>query len=41
MTILYDIWKAMPSLVTVLYFLTVVFIAFLIILENRNPVKNH
>ena len=39
MTILYDIWKAMPSLVTVLYFLTVVFIAFLIILENRNPVK--
>lgn len=39
MTILYDIWKAMPSLVTILYFLTVVFIAFLIILENRNPVK--
>ena len=39
MTILYDIWKAMPSMVTVLYFLTVVFIAFLIILENRNPVK--
>ena len=39
MTILYDIWKAMPSLVTILYFLTVVFIAILIILENRNPVK--
>jgi len=39
MTILYDLWKAMPSLVTILYFLTVVFIAFLIILENRNPVK--
>jgi len=29
----------MPSLVTVLYFLTVVFIAILIILENRNPEK--
>lgn len=29
----------MPGLVTILYFLTVVFIAFLIILENRNPVK--
>lgn len=39
MGILFDIWKAMPSLVTILYFLTVVFIAFLIILENRNPVK--
>lgn len=39
MGILFDIWGAMPSLVTILYFLTVVFIAFLIILENRNPVK--
>ena len=39
MAILYDIWKSMPSLVTILYFLTVVFIAILIILENRNPVK--
>lgn len=39
MGFLLDIWKAMPSLVTILYFLTVVFIAFLIILENRNPVK--
>ena len=39
MAILFDIWKAMPSLVTILYFLTVVFIAILIILENRNPVK--
>ena len=39
MTILYDIWKAMPSLVTILYFLTVITIAILIILENRNPVK--
>ena len=39
MAILYDIWKSMPSLVTILYFLTVIFIAILIILENRNPVK--
>ena len=39
MGILFDIWKAMPNLITILYFLTVVFIAFLIILENRNPVK--
>jgi cardiolipin synthase len=39
MGILFDIWSAMPNLVTVLYFLTVVFIAVLIILENRNPVK--
>ena len=39
MTIWYDILKAMPSLVTILYFLTVVTIAILIILENRNPVK--
>jgi len=39
MAILFDIWRSMPSLVTILYFLTVVFIAILIILENRNPVK--
>lgn len=39
MGILFDIWKSMPNLVTILYFLTVVFIAILIILENRNPVK--
>jgi len=39
MAILFDIWKSMPSLVTILYFLTVVFIAILIILENRNPEK--
>lgn len=39
MGILFDIWKSMPDLVTILYFLTVVFIAILIILENRNPVK--
>lgn len=39
MAILFDIWKSMPSLVTILYFSTVVFIAILIILENRNPVK--
>jgi len=39
MAILFDIWKSMPSLVTVLYFLPVIFIAILIILENRNPVK--
>lgn len=39
MAILFDIWKSMPSLITILYFLTVVFIAILIILENRNPEK--
>lgn len=39
MGILFNIWKAMPNTVTILYFLTVVFIAILIILENRNPVK--
>lgn len=39
MGILFDIWKSMPNLVTILYFLTVFFIAILIILENRNPVK--
>ena len=39
MGILFDIWKSMPNLFTILYFLTVVFIAILIILENRNPVK--
>ena len=39
MAILFDIWKSLPSLITILYFLTVVFIAILIILENRNLVK--
>jgi len=39
MAILFDIWKSMPSLVTILYFLTVAFTAILIILENRNPQK--
>jgi cardiolipin synthase len=39
MDILISIWKSMPSLVTILYFSTVVFIAILIILENRNPEK--
>ena len=39
MGILFDIWSSLPSLVTILYFLTVVFTAVLIILENRNPVK--
>ena len=39
MAILHEIWKALPSLATILYILTVVFIAILIILENRNPVK--
>jgi cardiolipin synthase A/B len=39
MGIVFNIWSSMPSLVTILYFLTVVFIAVLIILENRNPVK--
>ena len=39
MDILISIWKSMPNLVTILYFLTVVFIAILIILENRNPEK--
>lgn len=39
MDILVNIWKSMPSLITVLYIITVVFIAVLIILENRNPEK--
>jgi len=39
MGILFEIWKSMPSLITILYFLTVVCIAILIILENRNPEK--
>ena len=39
MAFLFDIWKSLPSLVTILYFLTVVFTAILIILENRNPQK--
>jgi cardiolipin synthase len=39
MDIFISIWKSMPSLVTILYFLTVVFIAILIILQNRNPEK--
>lgn len=39
MGILFDIWKSLLSIIAILYFLTVVFIAILIILENRNPVK--
>ena len=39
MGILIDIWKSLPSLITIIYLITVVFIAILIILENRNPVK--
>jgi cardiolipin synthase A/B len=39
MDVLISIWKSMPSLITILYFLTVIFIAILIILENRNPEK--
>ena len=39
MGILFNIWSALPNLVTYLYFTTVIFIAVLIILENRNPVK--
>lgn len=39
MDIFISIWKSMPNLVTILYFLTVVFIAILIILQNRNPEK--
>lgn len=39
MDILINIWKSMPSLVTILYFITVVFVAILIVLENRNPEK--
>lgn len=39
MGFIFDIWKSIPNLVSILYLLTVVFIAFLIILENRNPVK--
>lgn len=39
MGILFDLWGSLPGLVSIVYFLTVVFIAVLIILENRNPVK--
>ena len=39
MDILINIWKSMPDLVSVLYLITVIFVAFLIILENRNPEK--
>ena len=39
MDILINIWKSTPNLVSVLYLITVVFVAFLIILENRNPEK--
>ena len=39
MDILINIWKSTPLLVSILYLITVVFIAFLIILENRNPEK--
>lgn len=39
MGILFDLWGSVPGLVSIVYFLTVVFIAVLIILENRNPVK--
>jgi len=39
MDILINIWKSMPSLITILYIITVLFIAILIILENRNPEK--
>jgi cardiolipin synthase len=33
------IWQYTPSTITVLYFVTVVFIAILIVLENRSPIK--
>jgi len=39
MDILINIWKSMPNLVSILYLITVIFVAFLIILENRNPEK--
>lgn len=39
MGILFDLWGSLPGFVTIVYFLTVIFIAVLIILENRNPVK--
>jgi len=39
MGILFDLWGSMPGLVTIIYFITVIFIAVLIIMENRNPVK--
>jgi len=39
MDILISIWKSMPSLIVILYLVTVIFIAVLIILENRNPEK--
>jgi cardiolipin synthase len=33
------IWQYMPNTITVLYFVTVVFIAILIVLENRSPIR--
>ena len=33
------IWQYMPDTITVLYFITVVFIAILIVLENRSPIR--
>ena len=34
-----DIWHYTPDTVTVLYFITVIFIAILIVLENRSPIR--
>jgi cardiolipin synthase len=34
-----EIWHYTPGTITILYFVTVVFIAVLIVLENRNPIK--
>ncbi|TDO03831.1 cardiolipin synthase [Sunxiuqinia elliptica] len=34
-----EIWYYMPDAITVLYIVTVIFIAILIVLENRNPIK--
>ena len=39
MGILFDLWGSLPNVMIIVYFLTVVFIAVLTILENRNPVK--
>ncbi len=39
LSFLSEIWSHLPGLVTILYLLTVLFIAILIVLENRNPLK--
>lgn len=34
-----QIWQYTPNMITALYFITVIFIAILIVLENRSPIK--